>query len=109
MNNGSEIKPGIIDMTRFNNAPVIFLDHQYDKPIGNALNLRLDDTGLHFVPNFMSTTDSEKYLNFLHDEGLLMAQPGGIIELDEQGDINKFVLLEVSICYGMKPETLIKA
>lgn len=102
MNNDNEIKPGVIDLSRFDQMPVLLHDHQSDRPIGMAENIRLDDKGLYFVPAFYDKEQAKKYLEYLSVEGILVAQPGGIIELDDEGNINKFILLEISICHDRR-------
>ncbi len=96
---GEVIKPGCIDFTRFNRWPVVLNQHKKEIAIGLARDVAYNESGLSFTVEFNDITESAKYMNFLYNEGLVVAKSGGFVnKRDADGNITEFDLFEISLC-----------
>src|ERR1700723_1385679 len=97
---GDIIPTSAIDFTKFNEKPNLLLNHQLNElPLGEVSEIKKSGNGFMFKPIFHKLTKQSRMLDFFHKERkILNAYPGGYVERDENGNITKFTLYEVSIC-----------
>jgi hypothetical protein len=94
------IKAKSIDLTKFNTNPVILLNHDYNEvPIGRATDVKVSNRGMYFTPSFHKINEASEKIAFLSKEGMITkGYPGGYIETDENNNVTKFDIYEISIC-----------
>lgn len=91
-----------IDLSEFNDNPIMLFNHEYDKPIGFHENIEVSETNIITTPNFdddeFSQTIKKKF-----DRGSLKSASIGLVPIEgyiDENDIliiSKSILLEASI------------
>jgi len=84
-----------IDLSEFNDNPIMLFNHEYDKPIGNWESIETTDNDVTAIPNFdedsLSKTIGEKY-----SKGSLKSASIGIEVLDAYLDVDDTVVVSKS-------------
>lgn len=96
-----EILPNaVIDFTRFNKNPIMLNHHIHDElPLGRFIEVKKSSKGVFGKVIFHKQTTDSKLLNRLVNQKIIKnVEPGGYVERDENGNITKFDIYEVSIC-----------
>lgn len=99
---GDIVKMAGVDLTNYKKNPIILFNHDYDKPIGKALDVQVIDNKLVFKIQF-ADTDFGREIYYLLKNGYMNASSIGFIgkeyEPNDFGGITftKIELLELSI------------
>lgn len=96
---GSDAIPeSAIDWTRFEKNPMMLLEHECSDPLGLWTDLLKSPPSA--VPIFHEKSPASKQAAEYIESGFpYAAYPGGQCERDEAGNITKFTIYEISICF----------
>jgi hypothetical protein len=97
---GETLPNSVIDFTKFNERPLMLNHHAFDElPLGRFIDIKKSHKGVFGKAIFHKITPESKLLNRLVNQKIIKnVQPGGYVERDENGNITKFDIYEVSIC-----------